>query len=264
MRLDEIQAHFKENIVNPDILEANDDFSSQFVHNEITLENRFSVYRNNVLGSLSDVLADVYPVVEKLVGEDFFHGMVRDYIRKNLPEAACLNSYGSTFPDFIEQFAPAKTLPYLADVARMEWAWSEAYYAEDDEMLDISLLQDIPQESSEHLVFVFRSSVRFIDSTYPLFEIREFCIQDNPEGELDVDQGEAKLMIFRPSLGVQMVKLEPDEYKFLILLQEGKTIGDVSETVLQDNPDYNIEQNLQKHFELGSFSGFKIQDRLCL
>jgi len=256
MRLNDMQLQFKDNILKPDLLEQHQDFAALFVNDEIALNERLAVYRHNVFQSLHNVLADVYPLVEKLVGEQFLADMVREYISKNLPEVACLNSYGVTFPDFIEQFTPAKTLPYLVDVARMEWALNEADHAKDDEALDVMELRNMAPDRLENLVFFFRESVRFIDSNFPLFEVREFCLQDRPEGELDIDQGGAKLMVFRPSLGVQMVKLEPDEYKFLTLLQEGKTIGNVSKTILQDNPDYNIEQNLQKHFTLGSFSSF--------
>ncbi len=93
---------------------------------------RFSVYRSNVRGALVEALAVRYPVVQRLVGEDFFRVMSRDYALNNLPPSPVLIGYGENFPEFVEGFEPAATLPYLADVARLESAYWQAYHAADD------------------------------------------------------------------------------------------------------------------------------------
>lgn len=92
---------------------------------------RFSVYRNNVYASLMDVLAGRFPVVARLVGEEFFRAMARSYIAREPPRSAVLIRYGASFPAFIASFAPAESVPYLVDIASLEWAWHAAYHAED-------------------------------------------------------------------------------------------------------------------------------------
>lgn len=92
---------------------------------------RFRVYRNNVIVSLIDALADSFEVTQELVGEQFFRAMARLYAYAHPPQSRLMAFYGAGFPDFIESFPPAAGLPYLADVARLEYRRIVAYHAAD-------------------------------------------------------------------------------------------------------------------------------------
>jgi hypothetical protein len=46
---------------------------------------RYDVYRNNVAVSLSDALESAFPVIRKLVGDQFFRAMAGVYLRKHPP-----------------------------------------------------------------------------------------------------------------------------------------------------------------------------------
>jgi hypothetical protein len=92
---------------------------------------RFRVYRNNVIVGLVDALADSFAVTQELVGEEFFRAMARVYAYARPPQSRLLAFYGADFPDFIETFPPAAGLPYLADVARLEYHRIVAYHAAD-------------------------------------------------------------------------------------------------------------------------------------
>ncbi|MDO9062036.1 MAG: DNA-binding domain-containing protein, partial [Bradyrhizobium sp.] len=92
---------------------------------------RFAVYRNNVMASLAAALARRYPVIERLVGGEFFGAMARQFVMRHPPRSPLLAQYGDGFADFIAAFEPARELPYLADVARLEAARTRAYHAED-------------------------------------------------------------------------------------------------------------------------------------
>ena len=104
---------------------------------------RFAVYRNNVAVALSRALASRFPVVEKLVGTEFFAGMIRAYIAMSKPASPIITAYGDDFPDFIAAFEPAATVRYLADVARLEAdrdarkrGWDPGWLDDEDEAAD--------------------------------------------------------------------------------------------------------------------------------
>src|SRR3954470_13628944 len=80
---------------------------------------RFGVYRNNIVASLTGALKDIFPVVRRIVGEDFFHAMAREYLKGTRPASPILLHFGGSLPDFIAGFEPASSLLYLADVARI-------------------------------------------------------------------------------------------------------------------------------------------------
>ena len=92
---------------------------------------RFAVYRNNVVVGLGKALKSRFPVVEKIVGEEFFAAMAQVFVRNQPPRSPLLATYGDDLPAFIAAFEPARGLPYLADVARLEAARTRSYHAAD-------------------------------------------------------------------------------------------------------------------------------------
>jgi hypothetical protein len=92
---------------------------------------RFDVYRNNVVTSLVGALSETCPVTRQLVGEEFFKAVARLFIIEHPPTSPLLCDYGDAFATFIESFAPAATVPYLADMARLERSRVRAYHAAD-------------------------------------------------------------------------------------------------------------------------------------
>ena len=100
------------------------------------VERRFAVYRNNVAHSLSRALASRYPVIERLVGEDFFRPLAAAFIAAHPPASPMLFQWGGEFPGFLAGFPPLRDLPYLADVAELEWLRGQAYHAADAQPAD--------------------------------------------------------------------------------------------------------------------------------
>jgi hypothetical protein len=92
---------------------------------------RLAVHRNNVMMSLLGLLTDTFAVTRELVGDAFFRAMGRDFVRAQPPSGPVMAEYGAGFADFIRAFAPARALPYLPDVARLEWLRLVALHAAD-------------------------------------------------------------------------------------------------------------------------------------
>ena len=224
--------------------------------NEAVLSERLDIYRNNIFVTLTSALRDAYPLIELLTGEDFTLGLLRSFIRANPPREAYLAGYGGELDSFIETFAPARDLPWLADIARLEWAMNEADYAPDDSPLTAADLQKVPFDAAADVLLIPRTSCRLLESQWPLLAIRDFCLKpDRDEKEtLDLNQGGCRFMVYRPSLSVELVPLEHDEYTWLEALLDGKNMGDALAHVLSDFPDFNMENILLKHLQLETFS----------
>lgn len=107
---------------------------------------RFAVYRNNVQHGLSKALAARFPVVERLVGAQFFAAMARVFAARHPPAGPVLAEWGESFADFLGRFPPVAGLPYLPDVARLEWLRGEAFHAADAPVADTALLAQIAPE----------------------------------------------------------------------------------------------------------------------
>lgn len=114
----------------------------------LTRQAGFAVYRNTVLKGCVDALQANFPTVERLVGNDWFRAAATIHAAQTPPSDARLILYGEQFAAFLEQFEPAQSLPYLADVARADRLWIEVHIAPEDSGLDLVAMTAI---SSEHL-----------------------------------------------------------------------------------------------------------------
>lgn len=257
MKLAKFQQKFKETMFRPvrEIQECEDDFKALFSEGDIPLEERLKVYHNNIVGSLSEVLRVTFPLLENLVGEDFLRAMSREFIFENPPTSACVHMYGAGFDDFIKTYEPAKSLPYLADVATLELALNTAYYASDDVALAPDALAQVPPESLGDVVLNLRSSATLIASSYPLESIRSFCLDadNNPAPDL-TEEHTCRLLIVRPTLEVNIVYLPEDEFEMLRLLQDKVPLGDAVEQTMAAFPTFDFTAFLQKHTTLESFT----------
>lgn len=90
-----------------------------------------AIYRNARQVILRNTLAGAYPVCRALVGEDCFSAIVRDTLAAQSSTSPNLHRYGDALPDVIAQSPLADSVPYLADVARLEWRVHWAHYAPD-------------------------------------------------------------------------------------------------------------------------------------
>lgn len=257
MRLNEIQYSFKDTMLQPvsGLGEVDADLRGVFVDNHISVEDRLKVYHNNIIGSVSASLRATFPVIEKLVGEDFLKGMARSFIFENPPTSGCLHSYGAGFDDFIRGYKPAAALPYLADVATLEFAINAAYYARDDAAMAAGALAQVPEEELEQARLCLRPSATLIESSYPLMEIKNFCEDENAHDAPDLSQThETLLMVYRPALEVRIIPLDKDAFFILKQLDNGSSLGESIEKTLEKFSDFDFTVFLQKNIALETFS----------
>jgi hypothetical protein len=255
MQPHEIQSHFKNLMLQP--ITALENPSAEIIglfdEGHIPLQERLKVYHNNVVGSLTLALMSNFPLLEKLVGADFLKALCREYVILNPPCAAWLYAYGESFAHFISNHPHTQNLPYLTDVAQMEWFIKSAEHAPDDSPLDQATLAAIPMDHLSDVKLELRQSSHLLKSRYPLLALRDFCL--NPESLApDLSAAtETHLMIYRPSLEVEIVPLSQDEYKFLENIHAGNNLGDALTQTLENNESFNISTALQKHLLLGTF-----------
>jgi len=129
---------------------------------------RFDAHRNNRAVSLIEALEASFPVVRRLVGNDFFRAAAKAYIRRHPPRTPVLLLYGETFGAFLEGFEPARGVAYLGDVARLEWARLNAFHAADAEPLSLARLAEVPQERLADLRFTLHPSLQLLASRWPV------------------------------------------------------------------------------------------------
>ncbi|MBV7496699.1 putative DNA-binding domain-containing protein [Pseudomonas sp. PDM24] len=202
--------------------------------------SRFAVYRNNVQSSLINALADSYPVVLQLVGDEFFRAMAGLYVQ-HCPPQGPLNDYGKDFAEFIDSFEPAASVPYLADMARLERLCVQAYHAADAQPLrheQIAAALSDPQALSE-LTVGFHPSLNLLTSTFAVVAIWAAHQQDATLAGIDLGHGQNALVL-RNGLEVEVFAIDHGACTFIRNLRNGQSLTQALETA----PDFDLSQTL--------------------
>lgn len=219
---------------------------------------RFAVYRGNVYGNCANALTGAYPIVRKIVGEEFFEATAREYARVHPSASGDLNEYGEAFATFLGEFPETRELPYLPDVARMEWLAHRAYYAADSARYDPARLANLPPERWTALHPALAPSCALLESIWPLARIWTVH-QDDYTGEFHVnlDSGPDRILVHRPRWNAEVVALSAGDYRFLAAASAGISLGDALETAVADDPEFDPAAVLVRWIESGVVVGLE-------
>ena len=224
------------------------------------LANRYDVYRNNVTVSLIDALAAVFPAVQRITGTEFFRAMARFHVRENPPRSPLLFTYGDDFPDFIQRYEYARSMPWLADVARIERAWLDAYHAADIRPLAAEALARVPHDRISTLRFEAHPASRIVRSEFSAVSIfaanRDQAQQDRLDASLPEDG-----LITRPDFEVEVRHLPPGGAQFLLSLMSGKTLGEAATDAQNDTRSFDLVANLAGMLDAGVFASMKLGEQ---
>jgi len=216
---------------------------------------RLDVYRNTVAKGRVDALAGLYPTVERLVGPDWFRQAGLIFASEAPPSSPVLDLFGADFPGWLETFPPALDLPYLAAVARLDQAWSQAHRAPDA----LTLSGRVATETPAPRLFSSRASLHpsarlfWFDWTVPsiwianraeLFDAAGVAWEAQPEG----------LLIVRHAQVVTWCRLSRAEWSFLRACQRGRTLGEAAQAAFAVDPQLNLAAMFAGLLETGALS----------
>jgi len=183
---------------------------------------RMEVYRANAFGNWSGALGGAYPVVRALVGAEFFHRLARDFALATPSTSGDLHEYGEQLAPFLERYAHTQDLPYLPDVARLEWLAHRAYYAADPEPLDFSR----PTEAR------LAPACGLLRSNWTVARIWDAHQEGGDPAAVDLCAGPEHVLVHRPGWRVEVRALERGDYRFLERLQAGAGLGPALEAAV--------------------------------
>ena len=200
---------------------------------------RFAVYRNNVAAGLADALAARFPVVQRLLGDAYFRALARIYAEAHRPGSPVLAEWGVDFAEFLAGFAPLGAYPYLADVARIEYARGRAFHAADALPIDPSALVEADPET---LRLGLHPSVLLLRLSFPAVSI---WARNQPGAETahppaPMPQSAENALILRDAgFEVQLHAIGPGDAALVEAMLSGATLGRAAALARLDEPDHD-------------------------
>jgi hypothetical protein len=214
------------------------------------------IYRNNYLGNLHDALAGAYPVIEQLVGRDFFRLLARRYIEQHPSRSGNLHHYGAGMAGFIAAFEPAQGLPYLPDVAALEWACHRTYFADEAATIDIVKLAQL--SPAQYSGLILHTTCHLVRSNYPVSKIWH-AHQPGAPGDFHIDlaSGPCNALVSRRDDIVRVSELADADASWLQAIQAGIPLGEATAATMECFPDFDLQAvlvDLAAHDALNNFN----------
>jgi hypothetical protein len=211
---------------------------------------RIGIYRNHFFATLGGLLQDTFPVVCRLVDARFFSYAAHEFVREHPPRSRCLVEYGAEFADFLAGFEPCKDLPYLADVARFEWALNIAASLQEAAPLPPRALAEVSTSEAAYVALRLQPSLSYVSSPWPIDAIWR-ANQQSEAPAVDLARGGARLEIRREGEAVAWLRLDPATFTFRKALAEGLVLGEAFTASTQQDPAFDLAAAVQHIFAEG-------------
>jgi hypothetical protein len=191
---------------------------------DIAPANRLNVYTVTARTNFTESLISSYPVVRRLVGEDYFAQCARGFHRRHPSVSGDLQPAGIGFAQYLVELHGSDDYRYLGEVARLEWLIQETLLAGGHPPFDLGKLGRVAPEDYGELRFQLHPTVRLFDSPYPCVHIWQANVQDDAEPELiDLSEGADRVLLMRSDGGrLTFHQLSIGEHAFLQALSAGE------------------------------------------
>jgi hypothetical protein len=251
--LPELQAAFAAHVTGVD----RSDLVGAVVGDSIPAAARLRVYRHHVFDSLATALGATFATVQALVGEAFFRRLARDFVAAHLPTQPVLSEYGEDFADFIAGHEAASRLPYLADVARLDWALNAAFHAPFERRLSATELAGLPAERLAALPLRVAAGTAIVRSAWPIDRVWEASQPGSSLERVDLDAGSARLLVLRRSDDAGFVAVSEGEAAFLDELALSGILDRAAEAGSAAVPEFDLSASFARLLGIGVFAALQ-------
>jgi uncharacterized protein (UPF0276 family) len=216
-------------------------------------EQRFALYRGNLSGTWDKTLANAYPVLQALVGEEFFSALAREYGKAHPSTDGDLNRFGEHFGKFLSGFEHVADYPYFPDMARLEWALHRAHYADSVAMLDAAALSALAPAQMDAARLKLHPACSLIASPWAIVEVWQ-AHQPGIEQQFPVDLAHASHAVTaRPHWKCELLPLSQAAYAMLDRLAAGASLGAALDAALERDEQFDFGTWLRQWLQAGVF-----------
>jgi hypothetical protein len=218
-------------------------------------------YRANAQAAAQRSLLAAYPVLGRLIGDEAMAALARDLWRVDPPVKGDLAWFGAGLADWLAGLEEFIHLPYLSDVAKLEWAVHSAQVAADPSGSPLDLQPLAGDPDALQVRFVAGSAA--FASAWPVLRLWQ-AHQAKDESEPDLAEARAALAagegdiawVWRRGHRVEVGALTLVEHEWHQRLLAGDYLGPALSATLAEHPDFSFEHWLTRALREGWLAGF--------
>ncbi|MEJ1962775.1 MAG: DNA-binding domain-containing protein [Gammaproteobacteria bacterium] len=222
---------------------------------------RIAIYRNNLREGFIRALALGFPVIERLVGEDYFRHLALDFLKSHPSRAGNLHHIGAPLAGCLRKRFEQTEYTYLADIAALEWAHQEALVATDAPAIQADALQSVDPTQYCVLHFDLHAAVRLVQSNYPIIQIWRANRPDAAATEtIDLGSGGDNVLVLRTPECVELHRIRAGDFAFLLALSQDENLGAALEGAQAADVEFDLGAALRRSLSLNLFTGLRLPD----
>lgn len=199
-----------------------------------------SIYRATSIANATAALRLAYPVCRRITGDAFFDALARRYRSAEPSPEGDLNRYGEHFAAFLGDFEPVRELPYLPDVARLEWSVHRATTAADARPSGSELFAGLTPEALADLRLNITPGFALHASRWPVADI---WLQHQPEAgdafDIDLDLPQ-HAVVWREGYRVRVCALGPATHALWRAVLDGMPVGEAWAVASASDPAFDL------------------------
>ncbi len=191
------------------------------------LSSRLGVYTTGYPARIREAVSEAFPAIAIIVGDGSLGAMLERY-RPHVATGWCnLNSIGERLPTFLETDRLSEELPFLPDLAQLEWRVFESFHASIGEPADLGFASDWELSDWERARIRFQPGVAIVSSAWPIHDLRAARECERSAIEIELVGRPQSVWVYRQ--GFEVVTEPLDEFEALAThgLVAGRTLGDV-------------------------------------
>lgn len=219
---------------------------------------RLKIHRDNYAISLTQVLASTYPSVRRVLGFEIFNQVALAFIAIHPPCKPQLLDWGGEFSELLARLPLVADRPWLSDLARIDWARNEAYFATDTTPVRYTDIAAVPIDRYENLKFALLPSVRIFRSNFPITAMWSAAMALHKSEFTAKGLAEA-VLVLRPAQVVMHRAITSGDQALLEALDRGEILARAAETAYQVEQSFDLTAALAAHLSGGTFATFALE-----
>ncbi len=215
MKLAEFQAVFAETLVVPQKLSHSPAWVAC---------GRLDIYREQFWLRHVACLAEDFPVLAALVGEETFNAIVAGYVAAHPPVDFQMRVFGAKLANFLTTHAKDDRL--LSDLARLEWAFIDAFDAADAPPLDPNSIANISEDAWPTARLVLHASLQRMNLLYPAHKMRDTWRENEDFRPIvRMERAPSNVVVYRQKFLMYVEEMDALAYAMLDRIARGEALG---------------------------------------
>ena len=194
------------------------------------IEGRTSIYQNAYIIRIVEALQDDFKVLNRAMSAELFSNLVERYLKDYPSTYFNISDVGKHLGCFLRNTEYEKELPFFAELADLEWALIEVFWADDTPPIKSATFSGKSEYEISEVHLLLHPSVRLLQFTHAIAQVYNAFDQCDGDFYKPPEKGHFKLLVYREDHIAKFSEITAPEFKLLSTLQNPVTLVELSTT----------------------------------